>query len=70
MKLTKRFGAMLQEKTMAKGLICMAMDGGVDGTSGSHAILAPPYNVTKEQVEEIVDLFVESVEELVQEVLM
>ncbi|KAG9010314.1 hypothetical protein FRB94_010664 [Tulasnella sp. JGI-2019a] len=68
-KLKKRFGAMLQAKTMEKGLICMAVDGGKDGTNGSHAMLAPPYNVTKEQVEEIVDLFVESVEELVTEVL-
>ncbi|KAG8857436.1 hypothetical protein FRB96_005735 [Tulasnella sp. 330] len=70
LKLTKRFGAMLQAKTMQKGLICIAMDGGKDGVNGSHAILAPPYNVTKEQVEDIVDLFVESVEELVTEVLL
>ncbi|KAG8901857.1 hypothetical protein FRB99_005034 [Tulasnella sp. 403] len=70
MRLTKRFGALLQAKTMDKGLICIAMDGGADGYNGSHAILAPPYNVTKQQVEQIVDLFVDSVEELVREVLL
>lgn len=40
MKLKKRFGALLQAKTMEKGLICIAMDGGVDGTKGSHAMVS------------------------------
>lgn len=40
LKLKKRFGAMLQAKTMEKGLICIAMDGGADGTRGSHAIVS------------------------------
>ncbi|KAG8927606.1 hypothetical protein FRC01_007181 [Tulasnella sp. 417] len=70
MKMRKRFGALLQAKTMEKGLICIAMDGGADGVRGSHAILAPPYNITSEGVENIVDLFVDSVEELVKEVLL
>ncbi|KIO31758.1 hypothetical protein M407DRAFT_241680 [Tulasnella calospora MUT 4182] len=70
MKMRKRFGALLQAKTMEKGLICIAMDGGADGVRGSHGILAPPYNITREGVESIVDIFADSVEELVKEVLL
>ena len=86
-KLQQRFGAMLQTKTLAKGIIILAMDGGADGSNGSHAMvstrvifsdrelngkqiqLAPPYNVTREEIDEMVRLFSESVEELIREVL-
>lgn len=43
MKLKKRFGALLQTKTMEKGLICIAMDGGIDGIRGSHAIVSTTF---------------------------
>jgi E3 ubiquitin-protein ligase TRIP12 len=36
----------------------------IEGTLGDHCILAPPYNVTKQEVENIVDLFVRSVEDV------
>lgn len=48
-----------------KGLVIMAFDGAAD--FGGHCVLAPAYNITKEQVEKIVDIFVESVEELLRE---
>ncbi|QRV94815.1 aminotransferase class-III protein [Ceratobasidium sp. AG-Ba] len=60
----RRFGLVLQDKTMDKGLVAIAMTGSVDGTRGDHAILAPAYNVTSEEIQKIVDLLVESVEEL------
>jgi E3 ubiquitin-protein ligase TRIP12 len=39
----------------------------IEGTQGDHAILSPAYNVTKDEVELIVDLFVSSVEGLLNE---
>ncbi|KAG8684277.1 hypothetical protein FRC09_015494, partial [Ceratobasidium sp. 395] len=60
----RRFGLVLQDKTMDKGLIVIAMTGSVDGTRGDHAILAPAYNVTSEEIQKIVNLLIESIEEL------
>ena len=60
----RRFGLLLQDKTMDKGLIAIAMTGTVDGKRGDHAIIAPAYNITSEEAHKIVELLVESVEEL------
>ncbi|KAF8602384.1 PLP-dependent transferase [Ceratobasidium sp. AG-I] len=60
----RRFGVLLQDKTMDKGLVAIAMTGTVDGKRGDHAIIAPAYTITSEEVQKIVDLLVESVEEL------
>jgi len=39
----------------------------LEGTKGDYIILAPAYNVTKEEIEKIVDIFVNSVEEILRE---
>lgn len=55
----------------ANGLIVIGMMGGasanLEGTKGDHIILALAYNVTKEQIEKIVDIFVNSEEEILKE---
>ncbi|EJU02631.1 PLP-dependent transferase [Dacryopinax primogenitus] len=66
----KPFGALVQAKTMQKGLIVIAMAGSLDGGKGDYVILAPPYNVTKEEMDEIVKRLNESLEELVREYLV
>lgn len=60
----RRFGVVLQNKTMDKGLVAIAMTGSVDGKRGDHLMLAPAYNITSEELQIIVDRVVESVEEL------
>ncbi|KAL5640275.1 hypothetical protein ACGC1H_007521 [Rhizoctonia solani] len=60
----RRFGVLLQDMTMDKGLVAIAMTGSVDGKRGDHLILAPPYNVTSEELKLVVDRVVESVEGL------
>ena len=45
----------------------MAGTASIDGSKGDVILLSPAYNVTKEQVEKIVDGFVETVEEVLQE---
>ncbi len=41
--------------------------GNLEGTKGDHIILAPAYNVKQEQIEKLVDILVQSVEEIVAE---
>ena len=63
------FAMLVQAQSLQNGLIVMGMVGGanLEGTKGDHIILAPAYNVTKEEIEKIVDIFVESVEEILRE---
>lgn len=63
-----RFGMRLQMRTFEKGLLVMGF-GRFPDLPGDHIILAPAYNVTAEEIEVIVKLLVESVEEVIVEVL-
>ena len=64
------FAIALQQKCLEKGLVVMGFHGGanVEGTKGDHLMFSPAYNVTKEEIEKIVDLFVEGAEELFKEI--
>lgn len=59
------FAIATQQKAFENGLIIMGLSGGANlqGTKGDHLILAPSYNVTKEDIEKIVGIFVQSIEE-------
>ena len=63
------FAMLVQARALQNGLIVMGMVGGanLEGTKGDHIIFAPAYNVTKEEIEKIVDIFVFSVEEMLSE---
>lgn len=63
------FAMLVQARALKNGLIVMGMVGGanLEGTKGDYIILAPAYNVTKEEIEKIVDIFVNSVEEILRE---
>lgn len=62
----KQFGLLVQAQCMINNLVIIGMSGGanVEGTKGDHCILSPAYNVTDAEVEKIVDIFVQSVEEV------
>jgi adenosylmethionine-8-amino-7-oxononanoate aminotransferase len=45
----------IREATFANGLICYPCCGNVDGTAGDTVIIAPPYNATDAELEEILD---------------
>ncbi|THH12821.1 hypothetical protein EW146_g7335 [Bondarzewia mesenterica] len=57
----KAFAIVLQARCLEKGLIIMGLTGGanLEGTRGDHCLLAPAFNVTREEVEKIADIFVE-----------
>ncbi|KAF5336717.1 hypothetical protein D9758_015080 [Tetrapyrgos nigripes] len=64
----KAFAMEVQARALEKSLIIMGMTGGSNlaGDRGDHLMLCPAYNITKEEVEKIVDIFVASVEEVLQ----
>jgi E3 ubiquitin-protein ligase TRIP12 len=63
------FAMLLQERCLLNNLVIMGFTGGsnLDGNKGDHVLLAPAYNIKKEEVEKIVDIFVQTVEEILRE---
>jgi adenosylmethionine-8-amino-7-oxononanoate aminotransferase len=47
--------ARIKQQAMLKGLVCYPGGGTADGDSGDHVLIAPPFNVTRPQLEEIVE---------------
>lgn len=66
------FAMRVQARALDNGLVIMGMTGGSnwEGTEGDHLMLAPAYNVTKEEVEKIAEIFVQSVEEVLRELVV
>lgn len=58
----------LREAALARGLICYPVGGNVDGRRGDHVILAPPYNATRSELEEIAGRLGEAVRAVLAEV--
>jgi adenosylmethionine-8-amino-7-oxononanoate aminotransferase len=54
----------IRAQALENGLICYPVGGNVDGVAGDVVILAPPYNVTTEELEEIVDKTEKSVRQV------
>jgi adenosylmethionine-8-amino-7-oxononanoate aminotransferase len=51
---TLKLHARIKRQAMNEGLICYPGGGTADGDSGDHVLIAPPFNVTQLQIEEIV----------------
>ena len=58
-KLNKRIKA----KGMENGLMCYPMGGTVDGKIGDHVMVAPPFNSTKEHIDEVVQKLTKTITE-------
>jgi hypothetical protein len=54
----------IRAQAMANGLICYPVGGNVDGFSGDIVILAPPYNATDAELQEIVTKTAQSVRQV------
>jgi adenosylmethionine-8-amino-7-oxononanoate aminotransferase len=54
--------ARVKAAALANGLLCYPSGGTIDGQQGDHVLLAPPFNITPAQLEELVDKLVRSVE--------
>ena len=54
--------ARIKAEALARGLLCYPMGGTVDGVRGDHVLIAPPYIVTEQQLDELVDKLGSAVE--------
>lgn len=63
------FARLLQVRCFEKGLVVSASrsDADAKGVEGDEIIFAPAYNITRKEVEKVVDIFVEGVEEVLRE---
>jgi adenosylmethionine-8-amino-7-oxononanoate aminotransferase len=57
-----RMNERVKQEAYDRGLGCYPMGGTIDGRQGDHVILAPPYNVTADEMEMILDRFAAAVE--------
>lgn len=55
----------VRQAALERGLICYPVNGNVDGRRGDHVILAPPYNVSREELGEIVGRLGEAIRAVV-----
>jgi adenosylmethionine-8-amino-7-oxononanoate aminotransferase len=57
--------ARVKRAAMEHGLCCYPMGGCVDGREGDHVMLAPPFIVSENEIEEIVDRLSEAVDSVI-----
>jgi len=57
----RRINARIKAEAMQRGLICYPMGGTVDGKTGDHVLLAPPFIVEAEHIGMIVDRLASSI---------
>lgn len=50
--------------TMKNGLMCYPMGGTIDGTNGDHVMFAPPFIIEDKHIDEIVDKFATSIDDV------
>src|SRR5262249_16721519 len=52
---SSRIAARLKETALEQGLMCYPMGGVIDGVLGDHVMLAPPFNIERKHVDEMVE---------------
>jgi len=52
---SRKINVKVKKAAMAEGLICYPAGGTVDGKSGDHILLAPPFIINDDQIEELTD---------------
>ena len=58
------FAAKFNSLAMKKGAVFYPGSGGVDGTKGEHILIAPPLNITTDDVEKLMNIFEETLYEM------
>jgi adenosylmethionine-8-amino-7-oxononanoate aminotransferase len=61
-----RLHARVKEEAFARGMACYPMGGTIDGRWGDHVILAPPYIVTSDEIDRIVDILGDTVDAVIE----
>jgi len=60
-----KFAARLKDFGMENGLICYPASGTADGVAGDHVLLAPPFNISEDELTLLVDRLARSIEQTV-----
>ena len=63
-----RVHAKIKANAKQLGLLCYPMGGSIDGKRGDHILLAPPYIIEAEQINETVDKLVLAIETVTSQV--
>ncbi|WP_162917046.1 aspartate aminotransferase family protein [Dongia deserti] len=58
----------IRMRSLENGLICYPMGGNIDGIAGDTVILAPPYNVSASELDEIIDKLERSVRQALKDI--
>ncbi len=53
----------LKKNAMANGLICYPMGGTIDGKNGDHVLIAPPFIINNEHIDELTDKLDKSIQD-------
>lgn len=57
-----RLHARIKREAMERGLLCYPMGGTIDGVRGDHVLLAPPYIIAPDEVDQLVERLAEAVD--------
>jgi adenosylmethionine-8-amino-7-oxononanoate aminotransferase len=57
---TSKLNSLIKREAMDRGLLVYAMGGTLDGQSGDHVLLAPPFVISNEEIDKVVELFAEA----------
>lgn len=57
----QKFNQLVKTEAMARGVVVYPMPGTINGVDGDHIVLAPPYNATDAEIDEIVAAVAEAV---------
>lgn len=59
-----RVNSRIGNRAFEKGLITYPGEGGVDGIRGDHSLLAPPFTITEDQIDDMVSILDDSITEI------
>ncbi len=62
-----KLAQLISNRAFANGLIIYPGSGGADGISGDHVLLAPPFTISEEEIDELVSLLDTSIAETTEE---
>ncbi|MFT4939398.1 MAG: adenosylmethionine-8-amino-7-oxononanoate aminotransferase [Paraglaciecola sp.] len=63
---SSKLHSLVKSKAMEIGLMCYPMPGTIDGQNGHHVLLAPPFIISNEQIDELIDKLYTSVDSVTQ----
>ena len=56
----RKIHARIKQEAMTRGLMCYPMGGTIDGARGDHVLLAPPFIIDAPQIDQVVELLVQT----------